>query len=255
MRRLRLLLVALAFIVLAAGCKVDTTVSILMRDDGSGMVQVTAALDSDAVRAAEAGGGKLEDRVRLADLGAAGWKVSPWTHASDGSARLRLSKPFDAPAQVHDIVGEISGAVGPLRHVTVQRDRGLLSTKYDVKGSVDLSDIGTGLTSDPDLVARLTNQHINVSALDQALLAEVRSALRLRVRVQLPGQGAAQTVGRAGKQVPIAVSTSVLDTKRLALIAAAVVLVGLAVLVLIWPGGRRRSRADRMQARQVRARP
>ncbi len=210
MRRLRLLLVALAFIVLAAGCKVDTTVSILMRDDGSGMVQVTAALDSDAVRAAEAGGGKLEDRVRLADLGAAGWKVSPWTHASDGSARLRLSKPFDAPAQVHDIVGEISG---------------------------------------------LTNQHINVSALDQALLAEVRSALRLRVRVQLPGQGAAQTVGRAGKQVPIAVSTSVLDIKRLALIAAAVVLVVLAVLVLIWPGGRRRSRDDRMQARQVRARP
>jgi len=47
----------------------------------------------------------------------------------------------------------------------------------------------------------------------------------------------------------------VLDTKRLVLIAAAVVLVGLAVLVLIWPGGRRRSRADRMQARQVRARP
>ena len=245
-----MLLVALVLVVLAAGCKVDTTVSIRVRDDGSGVVQVTAVLDSDAVQAAEAGGGKLEDRVRLADLSAAGWKLAPWTRASNGSARLRLSKPFDTPAQVHDIVGEISGSVGPLRDVTVQRDRGLLSTKYDVKGSLDLADIGTGLTSDADLVARLSDQKVDVNALDQALLAEVRDSLSLRVRVQLPGQATSQTVGRAGKQVPIATSASVLDTKRLALIAAAIVLVVLAVLVLVWPGGRRRSRAERMLLRR-----
>jgi hypothetical protein len=251
-RRLRLLLVALALVVLAAGCKVDTTVSIRVHDDGSGVVQVTAVLDSEAVQAAEAGVGKLEDRVRLGDLGEAGWKVSSWTRARDGSARLQLSKRFDTPAQVHDIAGEISGSVGPLRNVTVRRDRGLVSTSYDVKGSLDLADIGTGLTSDADLVARLTNQQVDVSALDQALLAEVRQSLAVRVRVQLPGQATSQTAGRAGKQVPIAVSASVLDTKRIALMAAAVVLVVLAVLVLVWPGGRRRSRAERMQLRHGR---
>ena len=251
----RLLVLVCGLVVLAAGCKVDTTVSVRVRDDGSGVVQVTAVLDPEAVQAAEAGGGKLEDRVRLGDLGAAGWKVSAWTRAPNGSAQLRLSKPFDTPAQVHGIVAEISGSVGPLRDVTVQRDRGLVSTSYDVKGSLDLAHIGTGITSDADLVARLTGQKVDVSALDHALLAEVRDSLGVRVRVLLPGQTVSETVGRAGKQVPLTASASVIDTKRLALIAAAIVLVVLAVMVLVWPGGRRRSRAERMQLTRGRAGP
>jgi hypothetical protein len=251
-KRLRLLFVALALVVLAAGCKVDTTVSIRVRDDGSGVVQVTAVLDAEAVQSAEAGGGKLEDRVRLSDLGGAGWKVSPWTREPDGSARLQLSKPFNTPAEVHDIVAEISGTVGPLRDVTVTRDRGLVSTSYGVRGTLDLADIGTGIASDADLVARLTNQKVDVRALDQALLAQLRKSVGVRVWVQLPGQSASETIGRAGKQVPVAASASVLDTKRIALGGAAVLLVVLALLVLLWPGGRRRPRAERMQLRHGR---
>ena len=43
-----------------------------VHDDGSGVVVVHAVLDADAVKAVEAGGGKLEDRVRLGDLSKAG---------------------------------------------------------------------------------------------------------------------------------------------------------------------------------------
>ena len=111
---------------LAVACKVDTTVSIKVHDDGSGVVTVTAVLDPDAVQAAEAGGGKLEDRVRLGDLTQAGWTVHPWVRAADGSAQLVLTKPFSSPAQVAGIMHEISGTAGPLRDVTVTRDRGLV---------------------------------------------------------------------------------------------------------------------------------
>jgi hypothetical protein len=228
----------LAIALVAAACKVDTTVSIKVHDDGSGMVTVTAVLDPDAVKAAEAGGGKLEDRVRLADLTKAGWTVQPWTRAADGSAQIVLAKPFTSPEQVAGIMQEVSGKVGPLRDVSVTRDHGLLSTKYEAQGTVDLAQLQTGLTTDADVVAALTNQQVDVNAIDQSLLSAVRDSFGLKVEVELPG--ATKTItGVAGKTASIDTSSSVLDTSRVVLIVAAVVLVALAVLVLLWPGRRR----------------
>ncbi len=240
---MRLVLVALAVCVLAAACKVDTTVSIKVRKNGSGTVTVTAVLDPDAVKAAESGGGKLEDRVRLADLTQAGWTVQPWARAADGSAQIVLSKPFESPDQVAGIMEEVSGKVGPLRDVRVTRDRGLLSTNYAVNGSVDLAQLQTGLTSDPDVVAALTNQKVDVNTIDQSLLAEIRDSFGLKLEVELPG--ATRTVrGVAGKRTPIDASSSVRDDKRIGLIIGAIVLLALAILVLLWPA-RRRSRRTR----------
>ena len=124
--------------VLAAACKVDTTVAVTVHDDGSGAVDVTAVLDPDAVKATEAGGGKLEDRVRVGDLAAAGWTVQPWARAADGSAKLTLSKPFGTPEQAAAIVKELNGSVGPLRDLTVTRDHGTFSTSYATTGTLDL---------------------------------------------------------------------------------------------------------------------
>lgn len=213
--------------------------SIKVRDDGSGVVTVTAVLDPEAVKAAETGGGKLEDRVRLADLTAAGWTVQPWARAADGSAQIALTKPFDSPAQVAGIVEEVSGKVGPLRNVSVTRDQGLLSTNYDVNGTVDLAQLQTGITTDPEVVAALTNQQVDVNAIDQSLLAEIRDSFRLKFEVELPG-GTKTVTGVAGTSTPIDASSSVVDTKRVVLIVVAVVLVALAVVVMQWPGRRRR---------------
>ena len=202
------------------------------------LVTVTAVLDPDAVKAAETAGGKLEDRVRLADLTTAGWTVQPWARAADGSAQIVLTKPFDSPDQVAGIMQEVSGKVGPLRDVSVTRDRGLLSTNYDVNGTIDLAQLQTGITTDPEVVASLTNQQVDVNAIDQSLLAAVRDSFGLTVEVELPG-GTKTFTGVAGKRTPIDASTSVRDTKRIALIVVAAVLVMLAVLVLLWPGRRR----------------
>ena len=212
--------------------------SIKVHDDGSGVVTVTAVLDPDAVKAAETGGGKLEDRVRLTDLTKAGWTVQPWARAADGSAQIVLSKPFDSPAQVAGIVEEVSGKVGPLRDVSVTRDHGLLATNYDVNGTVDLAQLQTGITTDPEVVAALTNQRIDVNAIDQSLLAAVRDSFGLTVEVELPG-GTKTFTGIAGKSTPIDASTSVRDTRRIVLIVVALVLVALAVVVMLWPGRRR----------------
>jgi hypothetical protein len=246
--RIRLVLVALAVLLLAAACKVDTTVTVTVHDDGSGVVGVTAVLDPDAVKAAESGGGKLEDRVRLGDLAQHGWKLDPWVRAADGSAQLTLSKPFDTPAQATAIVKELNGTVGPLRDLTVTRDSGTFSTSYATKGTLDLKDLQTGLTSDKDVVGSLLVQSVDAGALDQTLLADLRDSFGLTVKVAQPG-GTTVVKGVSGQATPVDASTSVLDTTKVILVTIAVVLVVLAIVVLLWPGRRRRRRATRRGAR------
>jgi hypothetical protein len=240
-KRLTLVLVALAFALV--GCKVDTTVTIDVHDDGSGVVTVDAHLDPSAVQAVEAGEAKLEDQVRLADLANAGWAVGAWQRSKDGAASIELSKAFTSPDQVAGIVNEISGADGPLRDVRASRDRGVLSTNYDVTGALDLAAIGTGVAADPDLVGSLTNQQVDVNAIDASLLQQLRDSVSVQVVVKLP-DGTTTVHGVAGKRVDIDASTSVRDNRRIFLILGAVVLVVLAVVVFF--GGkhsRRRARA------------
>jgi len=238
----RFVVVACALAALLAGCKVDTTVTIKVNRNGSGVVTVTAVLDADAVKAAEARGGKLEDRIRVGDLTKAGWTAPTWARAADGSAQLTVSKPFTSPSEVAGIVGELSGKVGPLPGVSVTREQGLFSTTYSATGAIDLKQLHTGLTTDPGIVAALTNQHVDINAVDQSLLAEIRDSLGVQVRVELPN-GTTTVTGVKGATTVIHASTSVLDTKRVVLLAVALVLVVAAVLVLVWPGRRpRRSR-------------
>jgi hypothetical protein len=237
------LLVVAALALVASGCKVDATVSVDVHDDGSGVVTLRARLDADAVQAAQAGGAKLEDRVRLSDLTSAGWSVSPWRRAADGSATLVISKRFQRPEQVAGIIRELSGTDGPLRDVTATRDRGLLTTDYRVTGGLDLAAAQTGIRDDQDLVRRLTAQSVDVAGLDQSLLAEVRQSLALRLAVTLPGGGHDVVTALPSKRVAVDESTSPLDLRRVALFVAALVLVTVAVLVLL--GGRRRARRRR----------
>ncbi|MEX1006532.1 MAG: hypothetical protein WD271_01655 [Acidimicrobiia bacterium] len=239
MKRLLVLLVAL--VALLTGCKVDTAVTIDLHDDGSGVVTVRATLDAEAVGEAEVGGGKLEDRVRLDDVTAAGWTVSPWVRSDAGTAQIELSKPFSSPDRVAGIITEISGANGPLRDVRATRDRGAASTNYGVTGAIDLAAIGTGVAADPDLVAALTNQQVDVNAIDQSLLAELRNAVSVSVVVNFPDGSSTTINGVAGQRVPIDLSTSILNTRRLALLGLAAVLVVLAIVALLV--GRRRRRA------------
>src|SRR5256885_6095718 len=102
---MRRLLVVVAACLLLAGCKVDTTLTIDVHDNGGGSVRIRVALDADAVQNAQAGGGRLEDRVRLGDLQAAGWTVSPWRRAPD---RGRTRSPPQGLANARGPAGRVA---------------------------------------------------------------------------------------------------------------------------------------------------
>ena len=229
MRRL-LTLVACALVL--AGCKVDTTVSIEVRADGSGTVSVRVALDADAVGEAEAGGATLEDRVRLDDLEAGGWRSTGWQRRDDGSARLRIAKEFADADDLAGVVDELNGSNGPLRDVSLSLDEGPVFDEYRLRGEADLSRLRTGVLDDPQLVAALTAAQVDLTALDLRLLDQVQRSFRMRVVVALPGKTSTFSP-EPGETVELSTSSRQFDPGRSLLIAGAIVFAVLALVVFL----------------------
>jgi hypothetical protein len=246
---MRRLLVVVVACLLLAGCKVATSLTINVHDDGSGSVRVRVALDADAVQNAQAGGGMLEDRVRLGDLQAAGWTVTPWRRAPDRSATVSLRKNFANAGDLAGVIAELSGKDGPLRRVTLERNRGFLSTEYKVTGAADLSKLTAGIADDPEVVAQLTGQRVDVAQIDQRLAQQINDAFRLRIRFVFPGGDVTEVRPEPGKNVSLATSTSQFDTTRVLLLAGAVVLGALGVVLLVRGELRRRRQGRRGRPR------
>jgi hypothetical protein len=218
--------------VLLAGCKVDTTVTVVVKENGSGEVRVRAVLDAAAVGAAVSNGGKLEDRVRLGDLTSAGWKVTPWTRGRDGSATLALVKPFLNVSQVNAIIRELNGADGPLRDVHVTRQERIGAINFAFRGTADLAAMKTGVLADPALVASLTAQQVNVRAIDQRLLGQLRDGFTLHVRADLPERVSTWSP-RPGTRLVMRSSSSVTNQTQLAWIIIGAGIAVFAVLFLV----------------------
>lgn len=228
----RRLLLPVALLVALSACSADATVTVRMHEDGSGLVSVRVALDAAAVRAAEVGDGKLDDRVRTADLAGAGWTVTPWRRAG-GGAVITASKPFSRPDQVAAVVRELNGEHGPLRGFTASRDGSTFSTDWTVTGTVDLRQIDLGIAADPELVANLTNERVDVAEVERRVGGQALDGLRVRARAELPDGTTRTVTAVAGRGVRLSVSAADSDVGRLALVAIGVVLGGLAVALLV----------------------
>lgn len=223
-----------------AGCSAQATLTLTVRNDGSGTAALRVTLDREAVRAAEGDGTPLAQRVRLDDLRQAGWSVAPWTNRPDGSATITVTKRFSAPGQIAGITRELSGSGGPLRGVHAARDPVAvgLAHRFSVAGTIDLGAATPGIPADAALVARLTGQHVDVNAVEADLAGRLHSSVSVRVVIAVPGRRHV-TVVKPGAKASLATSATRLDTTRLAYLAAAVVLVLAALFA--W----RRSRGPR----------
>jgi hypothetical protein len=230
-------LLAVAVVVLA-GCKVDTVVTIKVDDDGSGTVSARVVLDAEAVARAESAETKLEDAVRLGDLEAAGWKSSGWQRRESGAASIVVSKEFDRAEDAAEVVEELSGPDGPLRDVDVERDVSTFRTQWSFSGLADLEDLETGIEGDPELILRLAAERVDVGALDQQLLAQTKDAFRLRVVADLPDSAGHRFTIPPGTAVRMEESSSQTATNRVLLFAGGLVVLLVAVLVFLFGEGR-----------------
>jgi hypothetical protein len=166
--------------------------------------------------------------------------VSPWRRAPDGSATVSLRKNFANAGDLAGVITELNGKDGPLRGVTLARSRGLLTTDYKVKGEADLTGLTAGVANDPEVVAQLTGQRVDVGQIDQRLAQEINNAFRLRIRFVFPGGDVTQVEPKPGKKVSLATTTTQFDTTRALLLGGAVVLGVLGVVLFIRGEVRRR---------------
>lgn len=246
LRHRALLLLAAASLGLAA-CRVDATVDVHVEPDGSGTVTVALDLDADAVRATEVGGGKLEDRVRLSDLAAAGWSMGTWTRAEDGGASIALSKGFADPEALPEVLAELGG---PVRGGRLEVDESSVRTRYRLELEADLAAVVPGVTADPELVAALAAAGVDPAAVEARLAAGLDDVVALRLRGELPGGAVAEAAVEPGAAGELTVRSTTLELRRLVLVTVGVLLAVAAVALLV-VGERRHAR----RARRARSSP
>jgi hypothetical protein len=193
--RLRVLGAAVVVLAVLGGCRLEVDLNVTVERDGSGRVEVVAALDPEALRRA---GGDLEAVLALDDLVEAGWEVTGPATEGDGFTRVRVSKGFDSPEASQSVLAEITGDDGPFQGFAVGRDRSFARTRWTFEGTVDLSG-GLEDFGDEDLAAELDGEPIgrSVEELEEQLGATLDRLVGLRVSVRLPGAVSSNAATRA----------------------------------------------------------
>jgi len=235
-RTLRLLLVALVALI-ASACQVDAVIDVVVTEDGSGTVTLTAAFDEEIVEAAP----ELLDGLRTDDLAASGWTVDgPRRAESGGSVIVSANKAFLSPDDLAGVLDEIAGENTLFSDFEVERTRSFARTTYDVTGQIDpqisLAEFGdsgiTGLVGNP--------LGLSLAELAAAANRPLEETVNLTFTITLPDTvtaNGADVEGRVASwqlspQDPlptdIEVSSSIED--RLPRVWAAVALVALALL-------------------------
>ena len=244
--RYRRAVLALLAVVLAAGCQVQTVVTVTVEDDGSGTVSVAAQLDPEAVaELPDLDGNGISDAadltklVRVEDLQAAGWKVASKAlkdqEGQPAGAQLTVTKRFGTPDEAEKILAELSAPSAGFRDLKISRKSSFALTKYSFSGMVDLSG-GLEAFGDEDLAKVLEGEPLGQDAaeIEQRYGKPLDQLMRLVVRVELPGgKKEVWQPKLGGDPVQMSASSSVRDRIVLGLgVLSLSCLIALAVVLL-----------------------
>jgi hypothetical protein len=231
----RVVAAALALVVFGA-CKVDVSVGVNARADGSGEVRVTAVLDEDAAKRVEAAGATL----RTEDLEAAGWTVDEPETAKDGSVTHVVRHRFETTREAERILAQLgadnsdTGSEAPLRDFVVTQKRSFFRTETSFRGTVDLAR-GAEAFSDARLQETLDGQPLGVPVeqLERQLGASFDRIFGLQVAVRLPGDvesnaptetdNGAVWAPKLGERVDLAADAARWNVRNIALLVVSVV--------------------------------
>lgn len=228
-----------AALLVLAGCRVDTLVTIAVEGPG-GEVEVRFEADEEAVSVV-GGPGVVAQGAQVTDLRKAGWEVSGPRRSAGGGAVVTAAKRFSRPEELGAVVDELSGPEGPLQGFRLDRDRGLTRVGYRVSGGMYLGEAGaliTGFGNDPDLARRLEAAGVDPGRVAQLLAQRAAEGLSLALVVDLPGREPVRFEAAPGKAAEVRVEASQPDRVRPLLLVVAVVL-GVAALAVLVPPGRR----------------
>ena len=168
----------LAALLLLVGCDAAIDVVVTVEEDGSGVVRAEVELDGEA-------SSEIIDLgtvgLALGDLAAAGWETDAPQRLESGGLQLSASKAFGTPAQLDEIIDEISGDAGLFTDFELVRTKTFARVDYEVRGSINpvpLENFG-----DPELVATLGRSIEELATRYGASPADVA----IELQIELPG--------------------------------------------------------------------
>lgn len=171
-------------------CRVDVTVDVAMRENGSGQVSVVLVADAAVVSAAPG----LADDLRTTDLAAAGWRLIGPSSTTAGGLTATLVHDFDTPEQATALLSTLNGPAGPLQAINLQRSATDDAITYTASGTGRL-DGGLAAFADLDLVGAVGGTPY-AEQIAAAGLAPT-DAVGVVLQVRLPGAVAETTATTA----------------------------------------------------------
>jgi len=181
-------LLLFTFLFLITACKVESSVSVNVEDDGTGSVEVSVGLDNEASRLI----GDIEKQLRTEDLVSSGWEVS----LSEGLEEktkivVSASKNFTNVDSLVSVLEEIAGPT-VFSEISLMSEKSFAKKLWTIDGKINLSD-GLALFSDPALDEVLGGKFFGRSLEDLSFLSgcdaicDPADSFLMNFSVSLPG--------------------------------------------------------------------
>ena len=130
----RIAAIAVAIVALSA-CRVDSTISLKVNPNGSGIVTAVITADKELVAKTES----LKSDLHTDDLKSAGWKIGKLLPTTDGGLSLTVEHPFRTPAEATEVLAQINGSRGPLKQVALSRSGKDTKSTWKISGKLEVN--------------------------------------------------------------------------------------------------------------------
>ena len=126
----------MVFAVLAlSSCRVDQSISLNVKPNGSGTVTVVVTADKAIVDKAPS----LAQDIRTDDLKKAGWEVTGPTKTKTGGLTITLSHAFNTPTEATAIINQVSEERGPLHDMVLTRSGKDTNSTWALAGRLEVT--------------------------------------------------------------------------------------------------------------------
>ena len=125
----------LCVVAVLSSCRVDQSISLNVKPNGTGSVTVVVTADKAIVDKAPS----LAQDIRTDDLKKAGWKVDGPTKTKTGGLTITLTHSFDTPTQATAILKQVSETRGPLHDLVLTRSGKDTNSKWALAGRLEVT--------------------------------------------------------------------------------------------------------------------
>jgi hypothetical protein len=126
---------ALSAVALLSSCRVDQSISLDVKPNGTGKVTVVVTADKDIVTKVPS----LAQDIRTDDVKKAGWTVEGPTKTKSGGLTIQLTHDFDTPAEATAILSQVSETRGPLHELVLARSGKDTNSTWSLSGRLEVN--------------------------------------------------------------------------------------------------------------------